>query len=201
MDIIIGLLITFCILVFSILQGVFIGYPLLLGYVIFAYISYCRGFKLKEVARMSLNGGKKALIVIKIFGLIGAITGIWMASGTVPAIIYYGINYMSADFFILYTFLITCVVSFLLGTSLGTVSTVGIALILIARTGNVNLNIVAGAIMAGAYFGDRCSPMSSSASLVATLTNTKLYTNIYNMVLTSVMPFSISIIIYVLNSL
>ena len=201
MDIIIGLFITFCVLIFSILSGVFIGYPLLLGYLIFVYISFRRGFNFRNIISMSLNGGKKALIVIKILLLIGAITGIWMASGTVPAIILYGIRYMSADFFILSAFLITCIVSLLLGTSLGTVSTVGIALILIADTGNVNLNVVAGAIMAGAYFGDRCSPMSSSASLVATLTNTNLYKNIYNMLLTSIIPFIISVVIYIILSL
>lgn len=91
---------------------------------------------------------------------------------------------MNPNLFILYTFIISCVVSFLLGTSLGTVSTVGVALILMAKSGGTNINIVA-----GAYFGDRCSPMSSSATLVANLTRTNLYTNISNMFKTSVIPF------------
>jgi len=150
---------------------------------------------------MSINGGKKAFVVLKIFLLIGGITGIWMASGTVPAIIYYGIKYMNPNFFILYTFIISSVVSFLLGTSLGTVSTVGIALILMAKSGNVNINITAGAIIAGAYFGDRCSPMSSSASLVANLTETNLYVNIRNMFRTSKIPFILSIVVYFLFSM
>lgn len=201
MDIIIGMVVTFCLLIISIFKGIFVGYPLLLGYLIFTIISLVRGFKWTQVLTMSITGSKKAFVVLRIFVLIGAITGIWMASGTVPAIIYYGIEYMSADFFVLYTFLITCVVSFLLGTSLGTVSTVGIALILIAKTGSANLNVVAGAIIAGAYFGDRCSPMSSSANLVASLTKTNVYINIKNMFITSIIPFVLSVVIYYFLSL
>lgn len=76
----------------------------------------------------------------------------------------------------------------------GTVSTLGIALILMAKGGNVNVDITAGAIIAGAYFGDRCSPMSSSANLVSNLTDTNLYKNISRMVKTS-----IYVILYFLN--
>jgi len=200
MDIVFSIIIIFTVLVFSILKGIFIGYPLLLSLFIFAYIALRKGFSLKSIIQMSYSGGKKAFIVLKIFILIGALTGIWMASGTVPAIIYYGINYLNPNFFILYAFLISSVVSFLLGTSFGTISTVGVALILMAKSGNGNINIVAGAIMAGAYFGDRCSPMSSSANLVANLTRTDLYTNIKNMFQTSIIPFTTSIIMYLILS-
>lgn len=201
MDIIIGMIAIFCILIFSIYKGIFVGFPLLLGFFIFIFISWRRGFPLSDIIEMSIDGGKKAFIVLKIFILIGAITGIWMASGTVPAIIYYGIKYMNPNFFILYTFIISSIVSFLLGTSFGTVSTVGVALMLIAKSGNINVNIAAGAIIAGAYFGDRCSPMSSSANLVANLTKTNLYTNIRNMFKTSIIPFILSVIIYFILSL
>ncbi len=201
MDIIIGMIITFCVLIFSISKGIFVGFPLLLSFFIFAYISLRQGFLLKDIMRMSFDGGKKSFIVLKIFILIGSITGIWMASGTVPSIIYYGIAYMNPNYFILYAFIISCSVSFILGTSLGTVSTVGVALILIAKSGNVNVNIVAGAIIAGSYFGDRCSPMSSSANLISNLTKTNLYTNILNMFKTSIIPFTLSVILYLIFSL
>lgn len=201
MDIIIGMFIMFCALIFSIYKRIFVGYPLILGFIIFVYISLKKGYSLHNIARMSFDGGKKAFVVLKILLLIGAITGTWMASGTVPAIIYYGIKYMNPNFFILYSFIVSCVVSFLLGTALGTVGTVGIALILIAKSGNINVNIAAGAIIAGAYFGDRCSPMSSSANLVSNLTNTDIYKNISNMFKTSIIPFVLSIIIYLIISL
>lgn len=201
MDIIVSMLVAFYVLIFSAYKGIFVGYSLLLALCIFSFISWRRGFLLSDIIKMSINGGKKSFVVLKIFFLIGCITGIWMASGTVPAIIYYGIKYMNPNFFILYAFIISCVVSFLLGTSLGTVSTVGVALILMAKAGNINLNMASGAIIAGAYFGDRCSPMSSSANLVANLTNTNLYINIRNMFKTSILSFILSIIIYLIFSL
>jgi NhaC family Na+:H+ antiporter len=141
---------------------------------------------------MMLAGSQKSLIVIKIFVLIGAITAVWRACGTIPVIVYYGIAFMSSNYFILSAFLLCCIVSFLLGTSFGTVGTIGVVLMVLAKGGNVDVNVTAGAIIAGAYFGDRCSPMSSSANLVATLTNTKLYINIKNMAKTTLIPFVLS---------
>ncbi|WP_129596102.1 Na+/H+ antiporter NhaC family protein [Anaerophilus nitritogenes] len=201
MNVVISIFVVFFTLIFSVYKGIFVGYPLLLGFFVFVYISLRKGFLLKDIIKMSISGIKKAFIVLKIFILIGAITGVWMASGTVPAIIYYGILHMNPHFFILYTFLISCMVSFLLGTSFGTISTVGLALMLIAKTGNINVNLAAGAIMSGTYFGDRCSPMSSSANLVANLTQTDLYINIKNMFKTSIIPFILSVIIYFILSL
>ena len=125
----------------------------------------------------------------------------WMASGTMGGIIYYGIQLMRPKYFLLYSFLISVIISFLLGTAFGTVSTVGVALIVMAKGGGVNINLAAGAIIAGAYFGDRASPMSSSANLVATITDTNLYKNINNMFKTAIIPFIISLIIYSLLSL
>lgn len=201
MDLIMGMFVTFCVLIFSVYKRIFVGIPLLIGFFIFTFISWRRGFSLRDIFIMSYTGGKKAFVVLEIFIFIGAITAIWMAAGTVPGIVYYGIKFMNPNFFILYTFLISSLVSFLLGTSLGTVSTVGLAFIVMAKGGSVNPNIGAGAIIAGAYFGDRCSPMSSSANLVANLTETNLYTNIRNMFTTTVIPFIASIILYTIVSL
>ncbi|WP_028828582.1 Na+/H+ antiporter NhaC family protein [Proteocatella sphenisci] len=200
MDIVIGMLFTFSVLIFSVYKGIFVGIPLLTGFFIFAFISWKRGFPVKNILIMSYTGGKDAFVVLKIFVLIGAITSMWMASGTVPAIVYYTLNLMNPNFFILYAFLISAVTSMLLGTSLGTVSTVGLALIIMAKGGNVDLNIATGAIISGAFLGDRSSPMSSSASLVASITGTNLFVNIRNMFSTAIVPFVISIILYTMFS-
>lgn len=183
-------------LLFSIYNGASILYSLLLGLICFTWISLRRGYRLKDLLEMMLKGGTKSLIVIKIFVLIGIITAVWRACGTISFIVYYGMAFMSAQYFILSAFVLCCLVSFLLGTSFGTVGTIGVVLIVLAKSGNVDINTAAGAIIAGAYFGDRCSPMSSSANLVAALTNTKLYTNIENMMKTSVLPFGLSIVGY-----
>ncbi|MDW7662973.1 MAG: hypothetical protein SCL54_16345 [Bacillota bacterium] len=123
MDIMIGMAITFFILIISIFTGVFLGFPLLIGLIIFMYISWKRGFPIKEILTMSYIGGKKAFVVLKILVLIGALTATWMAAGTVPGIVYYGIQFMNPNLFILYAFLISAAVSLLLGTSLGTAGT------------------------------------------------------------------------------
>ncbi len=199
MEIYVGLAISFCLLIFSVLNNIFIGYMLIACWLLFALIALKRGHTLKDIARMSYSGGRQSFVVLKILVMIGAVIGIWMASGTIPAIVYYCLQYIipvMPHIFALAAFLICCLTSFLIGTSFGTVSIVGIPLMIIARSGGVNLNIVAGAIIAGAYFGDRCSPMSSSAILVANLTKTSLFTNIRNMLYSSVVPFLLSLVFY-----
>lgn len=189
-------LLIFSALLLSTYLGIPLVYPLLLGLVCFVLLSLRKGFILHDLWEMVLKGCRKSLIVIKIFVLIGAITAVWRACGTVAFIVYYGVVFMSAQYFVLFAFILCCAVSFLLGTSFGTVGTIGVVLMVLAKSGNIDTNVAAGAIIAGAYFGDRCSPMSSSATLVAALTNTELYVNIKNMLKSSFMPFVLSIIGY-----
>ena len=198
---IISVIIAFVLLILCILNGIFIGFPLVLCFLNFVFIARQRGYPLKDIIRMSYQGGKKSFIVLRILVLVGAITSLWMASGTTPAILYYGIQLINPKLFFMYAFLISSSVSFLLGTSFGTVSTVGLSLILMAKSGNIDADIAAGAIIAGAYFGDRCSPMSSSANLVAHLTETDLYPNVKNMLKTGTLPFVLSIFFYLMLSL
>jgi NhaC family Na+:H+ antiporter len=200
MDIIAGVVISFLLLISGVSKGIFVGYPLIISLLIFIVISIKRGFGVRSILKMIYKGSKKSFIILEIFILIGAITSLWMASGTIPGMVYYGNKLISPNYFILSAFLITCFVAFLLGTSFGTVSTIGIVMIVMARAGGVNTNATAGAIIAGAYFGDRMSPVSSSANLVAHLTETDLYENIKNMFKTSWFPFLISTIIYLVIS-
>lgn len=201
MDILLSMLFILTCLFYCIYQGIFIGYPLFICYLVFVVLVWKRGYDWRAITRMSYEGGKKTFIVLKIFVLIGAITAIWMASGTVPGIVYYGLKFINPHFFILYIFLITLFVSFLLGTSFGTVSTIGVALIVMAKSSNINIAAATGAILSGAYFGDRCSPMSSSANLIANLTETDLYSNIKKMFTTGIIPLIISCFIYLVISL
>lgn len=201
MDILIGLVISSIMLIYSVVKDVFIGIPLTLCLFIFCTIAYKRGYSFKEIFKIAYKGGEKSFIVGKILLLIGMVTASWMASGTVEGMVYYGINLMNPRFFILYTYIICTMVSYIMGTAFGTVGTIGLSLMCIAKMGNLNPNIVAGAIVAGAYFGDRCSPMSSSANLIANLTDTDIYTNIKNMLKTTVIPVLLCILIYFLFSL
>lgn len=196
MDIMIGFLILFILLLSSALKGIFVGYALIIGLGIFIYIGKRHGYPLQQLLKMSWIGGKKSFIVLEIFFLIGGIIALWMSGGSIPGIVLYGMKLIHPHLFVLSAFLVTCMVSLLIGTAFGTVGTIGIALMIIARSGHVYLPLVAGAIMSGAYFGDRNSPMSSSANLVAQMTQTSLYQNINNMIKTSILPFGITVVVY-----
>jgi NhaC family Na+:H+ antiporter len=200
LEITVAFIFCFLLLIYSSVKGIFVGYTLIIGLLIFIVLACKRGFKFIDVIHMAYAGGKKSFIVLEIFILIGAVTSTWMASGTVSAIVYYGMQFLNPNIFVVYVFLITSLVSFLLGTSFGTVGTVGVAFMVMARGGNVNLNLTAGAVLAGAYFGDRCSPMSSSANLVANITTTDLYMNIKNMFKSSIIPFIMTFFIYMIFS-
>lgn len=196
MDIILAFAITFIFLMIGVYEGMFLAYPLLLGLAVFIFLALRKGFGIKQTLLMAYKGAGKALPLIKIFLLIGAITAIWMAGGTISGLIYYAVKLLNPRYFILFAFAACSLVSFVLGTSLGTTGTIGVALIVLARSGHVNINLAAGAIISGAFFGDRCSPMSSSASLVASVTGTDIYRNIRNMLKTAAIPFLIAAAIY-----
>jgi len=201
LDLIVVLLISFGLLVTSAIAGVFMAYPLLAALFLFVVVLRRRGFAVRSLAKMALTGARQSLPVISVLLLIGMVTAIWMAAGTVPALVYYGTGLISPRFFILWAFILTGLLSSLIGTSFGAVGTVGVALMVMARSSGVAVNPVAGAIIAGAFVGDRCSPMSSSAHLVASITQTSLHTNLRNMIRSGVWPMTLSLFFYALLSL
>lgn len=200
MEIIIGFIFAFSLLLIGVFKGIFIGYPLMISFLIFAFIYLRRGFKLKDLVQISWNGGKRSFIVLKIFLLIGLITATWMISGTIPGIVYYSLKIMNPKYFIVFTFLTSSLVSYMLGSSTGTASTIGIVLIIMAKGGGINLNLAGGAILSGCYVGDRMSPMSSCANLVSNLTEVQLYPMLKNFRKTTYFPILIVSFIYLLLS-
>lgn len=197
----VGLVVSFFLLIFGALKNIPIAYMIIVCWCTFAIICLRKGLTIKKVLEVSYSGAKRSFVVLRILILIGALMGIWLSCGTIPAIVYYCSKLIVPSTFVLSTFLICSIISSLIGSALGTASIVGIPLMIIAQSGNLNLNIIAGAVIAGAYFGDRCSPVSSSAALVAALTDTNLFTNIKNMLRTAVVPFLLSIVFYVVLSI
>lgn len=200
MLIVFGFIISFLVLIYGVLNNIYIGYGLLISLFIFGSISLMKGNSLHRVSMDALNGGKRALIVARVFILIGLVTAAWMVSGTIPSIVYYITEIIHPTFFILFAFLACSAVSYMLGTSTGTASTMGVVLIIMARGGNINVNLAAGAILSGCYFGDRGSPMSSCANLLANQTNVELYPMLKNLIKTTIVPFIMSCILYLLLS-
>ena len=127
---------------------------------------------------------------------VGLLIGTWMISGTIPMMIYYGVQIISPKFILITAFLVTAIVSSFTGTSWGSVGTVGVALIGIATGLGVSLPATAGAVVAGSYFGDKISPLSDTTNLAPIAAGSELYEHIRHMLYTTVPAFIISLVIY-----
>ena len=173
-------------------------YALIVGYIIFISYGLIKGHNLKVLVKKSFEGVLTVKNILLVFILIGMITALWRASGTIAFIVYMGSKLISPSILILLTFLLCSILSVLIGTSLGTAATMGVICASIGKAMGVNPYYVGGAVLSGIYFGDRCSPMSTSALLIAELTNTNLYTNIKLMIKTSVIPFIVTCLFYLL---
>ena len=164
-------------------------YALVFGLFCFNYYSFRQGYSLRAITDMMLEGIVKVKIVLTIFVLIGLLTACWRAGGTIPYIIYHGINYIDPNFYVFGIFLLCCCMSFLLGTCFGTVSTVGVICMLLSNSAGFDPLLTGGAILSGVFFGDRGSPMSSTVQMVAMLTQTNVYNNARLMMKTAAVPF------------
>lgn len=140
------------------------------------------------------NIGNAIIILL----LIGAISGTWMLSGIVPLFIYYGVQIINPHFFLVSTCIICCLVSVMTGSSWTTVATIGIALMGIGKAQDFNVGWTAGAIISGAYFGDKISPLSDTTVLASSISGTPLFTHIKYMMYTTVPSLTISLIIFTL---
>lgn len=164
------------------------------------------------VGRLYLNSFKEmlagieraigsALVAMLILLLIGSLAGTWMMSGVVPAMIYYGLDVLNPQSFLVATAVVCAIVSVATGSSWSTVATVGIALLGIGMALGVNEYLTAGAIISGAYFGDKISPLSDTTNLAAAMAGTDLITHIKYMLWTTVPSFVIALVIYLLIGL
>ncbi|MBS6207733.1 MAG: sodium:proton antiporter, partial [Firmicutes bacterium] len=188
MDLLIAFGIFIIFMVLSLIAGISTIPALFLGLVVFLAVGRRKGFSLKSMLDMSVGGIKNSLVVIEVMLIIGLITAVWRVSGTITVFVYYGMKIIVPPLFLLITFLLSCVLSYALGTSFGTAGTVGVIFMTLARSGGVDPVMTAGVIMSGIYFGDRCSPVSSSANLVAGVTGTKIFDNVKLMMKTAMVP-------------
>lgn len=169
---------------------------LFIGLAAFAAIGTKKGYTVRALTGMGVRGVKDAFVVVKIMCIIGFITAAWRSSGTIAFFVYYGIKLITPDLFLIITFVLSCLLSYALGTSFGVAGTVGVIFITLARSGGVSEIVTAGAVMSGIYFGDRGSPVSSSAILVSTITGTDILSNVKMMMRTGIVPLLLSLCIY-----
>ena len=183
-------------LIFCLLLKYSVIYALIVGYIIFVTYGLIKGHDLKVLIKKSFEGVLTVKNILLVFILIGMITALWRASGTIAFIVYMGSKLISPLILILLTFLLCSILSFLIGTSLGTAATMGVICVSIGKAMGINPYYLGGAVLSGIYFGDRCSPMSTSALLITELTKTNLYTNIKLMLKTSIIPFVTTCLFY-----
>lgn len=185
-------------LILCVALDISILYALGVGLVIFLIYGLRRGFSLKALLGMSLAGVKKTRNILITFFLIGVLTALWRASGTIPVIVCYAASAVRPSVFLLTAFLLNCLVSVLTGTAFGTAATMGVICAAMGTAMGVPMLYTGGAVLSGVFFGDRCSPVSTSALLVAELTGTSIFDNIKQMVKTAAAPFLLSCAAYLL---
>lgn len=146
----------------------------------------------------NISGVATALIVLLI---IGALSGAWMVSGVVPTLIYYGVQIIHPNFFLASTCIICSLVSVMTGSSWTTIATIGIALMGIGKAQGFDEGWIAGAIISGAYFGDKISPLSDTTILASSVTDTPLFTHIRYMMITTIPSMLITLVIFTVAGL
>ena len=166
------------------------------GLLLFTVYGLLKGFSAREVASFSLDGVKTVKNILITFVLIGVMTALWRGAGTIPMIVCWAIRLIRPPVFLLMTFLLNCMISVLTGTAFGTSATMGVICATMGMSLGVSPFLTGGAVLAGAYFGDRCSPVSTSALLVATLTKTDIFSNIRHMIRSAAVPFVLSCAVY-----
>jgi len=174
---------------------------LLLGACLSACIGLIDKVSINHIINKILSSIKSIAIPIVILLLVGALAGTWKVSGVIPAMVYYGLNFINPSVFLPLTLIVTALVSLTTGSSYTTSATVGIALVAVGTAFNISPGMTAGAVISGAYFGDKMSPLSDTTNLAPAMVSTDLYTHIKYMTLTTVPTFIITFIIFCLISL
>ncbi len=188
---------SFCLALFAcLLFDVSILWALLAGLFIFFAYSLRKGYSFLETVQFSLSGVKTVKNILITFFLIGMLTALWRDAGTLPVIVCFAAQFIHPSMFLLMTFLLNCLISFLTGTAFGTAATMGVICSTMGAALGISPLFIGGAVLSGVYFGDRCSPVSTSALLTATLTRTDIFENIKGMLRTAAIPFLLSCVLY-----
>ncbi len=191
-----SLLFFLAVLVVGLAMDLPIVHLLLWGYVGFFAEALYKGFRVGDILMVSLRGSLRARNILLVFVLIGMLTASWRICGTIPYLVYMGMDWISLKFFVLSAFLMAVVISMLLGTAFGTTGIVGTVMMILAHLHGVDAVVTAGAVLGGAYVGDRTSPMSSAAVLVCESTGTGLYDNIGRWLKAALVPVGLSCAVY-----
>ncbi|MFD2212359.1 Na+/H+ antiporter NhaC [Metabacillus endolithicus] len=188
----------FLVIVFSFTA--FFDLPIQLALFISWFLVILLGFKLgyryEELQKAITTGISNGLEAILILVAVGALIGTWIAGGVVPTLIYYGLEFIHPSIFLLATLIVCSITSLATGTSWGTVGTAGIAMMAIGEGLGMPLPLVAGAVLSGAYFGDKLSPLSDSTVLAASLSKVEVIAHVRAMLYLDIPAYLITAILF-----
>ncbi|APS40099.1 Na+/H+ antiporter NhaC [Salegentibacter sp. T436] len=176
-------------------------FVLLLGGAVAAIVGYFNNVEYDKMIDEVAGNIQSTAGAILILLMVGALAGTWLISGIIPTMIYYGLQILNPTIFLAACVIICAVISVATGSSWTTSATVGIALIGIAEALGISVGMTAGAILSGAYFGDKLSPLSDTTNLAPAMAGTDLFTHIRYMTLTTVPTVTITLIIFVIIGL
>ncbi|MGG1679545.1 Na+/H+ antiporter NhaC [Neobacillus sp. NRS-1170] len=159
------------------------------------------GYKYNEVQNMAWEMGKQSFEPNTIILVVGVLIATWMASGTIPYVMYWGLELISPQYFLITALLLTSATSLATGTSWGTLGTVGLALMTVGNALGVPQAMTAGAIICGSFFGDKLSPLSDSTILAATVAGSKVMSHVKHMLWSTVPAYILTAIIFIILGL
>ena len=169
---------------------------LLLGAAIAAIVGFFKKSSYSQILNIVSENLKSTTGAVLILLMVGALSGTWLVSGIIPTMIYYGLQLLNPTFFLVATVIICAIISIATGSSWTTSATVGIALMGIGETLGISLGMTAGAVLSGAYFGDKMSPLSDTTNLAPAMAGAELFTHIKYMAITTVPTFIITLLLF-----
>lgn len=175
--------------------------PILLALICLIVYGRARGISFDKMQDSMAESVHTSMGAIYLFFFIGILVTALMISGAIPSLIYFGLNIISSKTFYLSSFLATAIIGIAIGSSLTTVATLGVALMSISNAFGLNPAITAGAIVSGAFFGDKMSPLSDTTGIAASIVGIDLFDHIKNMMYTTIPAFTVSAIAFTLMSL
>ena len=179
-----------------VIYGVDPHIPMIIGIVIAALMSIHLGFTWDDIQKFMVKGINQAMISILILSIIGVLIGTWIDAGVVPTMIYYGLKILHPNIFFLAACLICSITSLATGTSWGAMGTMGVALMGIGYGLEMNPAMTAGAIISGAYFGDKLSPLSDTTNLAPAMSGTNVMSHIKFMLRSTVLAYTAALVFY-----
>jgi NhaC family Na+:H+ antiporter len=175
-------------------------YILLIGGIVAAIVGFKNKVSVSTMIAEIWENWKSIFVPIIILTLVGALAGTWLVSGIIPAMVYYGLQVLSPEIFLPASVIIAAIISIATGSSWTTSATVGIALVGIGSALGIPSGMIAGAVISGAYFGDKMSPLSDTTNLAPAMAGTDLFTHIKYMAITTVPTIIITLIVFAVLS-